>query len=62
MYENTAIKGRGCYSVADVEKILEISRQSVYRLIKRNLFDAVRLNNKYRIKKESFDNWLEGTK
>ena len=47
------------YSVEEVAKILETTRQSVYKLIKQNCFKAVKTNNGYRIVKQSFDMWLD---
>lgn len=52
-YEKTS------YSVEDIRSILNVSRQMVYRLINENCFRAIKLENKYRIYKESFDKWLD---
>lgn len=47
------------YSVEEVQEILGITRQTVYKLIKQGCFQAVRLENGYRIIKASFDKWLD---
>lgn len=47
------------YSVEDIKAILGVSRQLVYRLIKEGNFKTVKLENKYRIYKDSFDKWLD---
>lgn len=48
-----------CYSVKELQDILEISRQSVYELLKRQEFRWVMIGGKYRISKKSFDEWLD---
>ena len=48
------------YTVAEVQAILGIRRQAVYRLIYEKKFMAVLLDRKYRIIKSSFDAWLDG--
>lgn len=47
------------YSVEEVQEILGITRQTVYKLIKQGCFEAIRLENGYRIIKASFDKWLD---
>ena len=47
------------YSVEEVQDILSITRQTVYKLIKQGCFQAVMLENGYRIIKSSFDKWLD---
>jgi excisionase family DNA binding protein len=47
------------YSVEEVQDILGITRQTVYKLIKQGCFQAVMLENGYRIIKSSFDKWLD---
>lgn len=47
------------YSVVEVQNILGISRQTVYKLIKQKCFKAVKIETGYRILKESFDCWLD---
>ena len=48
-----------CYTVKEVQDILEISRPTVYELLKRNEFRWVQIGNNYRISKSSFDEWLD---
>lgn len=47
------------YSVMEVQQILGISRPTVYKLIKQNTFQSVRMNRGIRIIKSSFDSWLD---
>lgn len=47
------------YTVEEVQKMLGITRQTVYKLIKQNCFKAVKVENGYRIVKSSFDKWLD---
>ena len=47
------------YTVAEVQQILGVGRQAVYKLIKKGWFKAVLVDNKFRIIKASFDAWLE---
>ena len=39
-----------CYSVAELQEILGVSRQCIYELLRKK---------KYRISKKSFDEWLD---
>ena len=48
-----------CYTVKELQEILEISRQSVYELLKKKEFRWVLIGGKYRISKRSFDDWLD---
>ena len=49
-----------CYTVKDLQEILEISRPTVYNLLKKKEFRWIRLGGgKYRISKKSFDDWLD---
>ena len=47
-----------CYTVEDLQIILNISRSSVYNLLKRKEFRWFKVGSHYRISKESFDQWL----
>ena len=47
------------YSVEEVMQILGVVRQTVYKLIERGCFKAVKVDNGYRIVKKSFDKWLD---
>ena len=48
-----------CYTVKDLQEILEISRPTVYELLKRHEFRWIQIGTKYRISKKSFDEWLD---
>ena len=49
-----------CYTVAELQEILGVSRPTVYSLLKRNEFRWIQLDGgKYRISKKSFDDWLD---
>ena len=48
-----------CYTVKDLQDILEVSRPSVYDLLKKNEFRWILVGGKYRISKKSFDAWLD---
>ena len=49
-----------CYSVAEIQEILGVGRQSVVSLLKRREFSWVKLTSGiYRISKGSFDHWLD---
>lgn len=50
-----------CYTVPDLQVILNISRGSVYELLQRKEFKWFQIGNgRYRISKKSFDEWLDG--
>ena len=49
-----------CYTVTDLQKILGVSRQTIYELLKRKEFRCIQIGGKYRISKKSFDEWLDG--
>lgn len=48
-----------CYSVAELQEILGVSRQCIYELLKKKKFSWVMVGGKYRISKKSFDEWLD---
>ena len=51
-----------CYTVEDLEAILIISKNSVYKLLKKKEFRWIRVGRSgYRIPRKSFDEWLEHT-
>ena len=55
-----AIPEKRCYTVEDLQIILNVSRPTVYNLIKKNEFRAFQVGGgKYRISKSSFDAWLD---
>ena len=47
------------YSVDQIAVLLNVSKGSVYDLIKQNLFRTVRIGSAIRISKQSFDEWLD---
>ena len=49
------------YSVAEIQQILGISRPTAYALIKKNLFQSVRMGNGIRIVKSSIVPWRHST-
>ena len=50
-----------CYTVPELQVILNISRGSVYELLQRQEFKWFQIGNgRYRISKKSFDQWLDG--
>ena len=54
------ITEKRCYTVQELQKILGISRQSVYALLKRKEFRWFQIGGGiYRISKKSFDEWLD---
>ena len=42
-----------CYTVKELQEILEISRPTVYELLKKHEFRWIQIGNKYRIRKTS---------
>lgn len=52
-----AIKEKRCYTAQEIQEILNISRPSVYNLIKRGEFHSVFVGGKHLISKKSFDAW-----
>lgn len=55
------IVAKMCYSIADIELILGISRPSVVKLLKQNKFRWFKVGTTYRISKPSFEAWLQKT-
>lgn len=49
-----------CYTVAELQKMLGISRGSVYKLLKIGQFHWFKIGTAIRISKQSFDEWLNG--
>lgn len=47
-----------CYTVAELQTMLGISRGSVYKLLRTNQFHWFRIGTALRISKESFDAWV----
>ena len=54
------IPEKRCYTVEDLQMILDVSRGSVYSLLKRKEFKWFQIGGgRYRISKKSFDEWLD---
>lgn len=49
-----------CYTVKELQEILDVSRPTVYDLLKRKEFHSVIVGGKHLISKKSFDTWLNG--
>lgn len=60
MEANASTLEKRCYTVKEVQEILDVSRPSIYELLKLNLFSWVKIGTSYRISKKSFDEWLDG--
>ena len=50
---------KGSYTVEEVAIMLDVTRQTVYKLIELNLFVSRKCGTSYRIEKRSFDKWLD---
>ena len=48
-----ALNDKRCYTVKEVQDMLEISRPSVYELLKRNEFRWIKIGIAYRISKKA---------
>lgn len=46
------------YTVKDVQDILQISRNTAYKLVTSGAFPVLRIGRNYRIPAEGFDAWL----
>lgn len=55
-----AVKEKRCYTVQEIQEILNISRPSVYNLLKKGEFHSVFVAGRHMISKVSFDAWLNG--
>lgn len=49
------------YTTAEIADILQITRQTAYQLIHKDLFKSIKTDKGYRIVKSSFDEWLDDT-
>jgi len=49
-----------CYSVQEIQEMLDISRPSAYELLQRHEFRWRKVGQRYVISKASFDAWLDG--
>jgi len=49
-----------CYTVKDIQQILNVSRPVVYELLKKGHFRVLKIGEKYLVPKRSFDDWFFG--
>ena len=47
------------YTVDEIAGLLKVSKGAVYNLIKKELFNTVRIGSSIRVSKKSFDEWLD---
>lgn len=55
-----AAKEKRCYTVKEIQEILNISKPSAYNLLKKGEFHSVFVAGRHMISKASFDAWLNG--
>ncbi len=55
----TETREKRCYTVKELQEILDVSRPTIYELLKMNVFSWVKIGTAYRISKKSFDEWLD---
>lgn len=55
-----AMVEKKCYTAQEIQEILNVSRPTVYSLIKKGEFHSVHVGGKHLISKKSFDAWLDG--
>ena len=49
-----------CYTLEDLMLMLDISRNTLMKLLRRNEFPWFKVGTSYRIPKEAFNTWLNG--
>ena len=49
-----------CYTLEDLMLMLDISRNTLMKLLRRNEFTWFKVGTSYRIPKEAFNTWLKG--
>lgn len=47
------------YTVSEVAEMLNVCKNTVYKLVRKNVFASTRVGHDIRISKSSFDKWLE---
>ena len=50
------------YSVAEIAEILNVSKQTIKKMIRLGELDAYFIGNLYRVKRTDFDSWIESRK
>jgi len=48
-----------CYTIEDIELVLDVSRPTVMKLLSMKEFRWIKVGNVYRISRNSFDEWLQ---
>ena len=48
------------YTIGEIQEILGITKVTALKLVHRNVFHTVKVGNRIRISKKSFDEWLDG--
>lgn len=48
------------YSVRELTELLSVSRDTIYTLLKKNVFDTFQADNHTRVTKDSFERWYAG--
>ena len=51
--------GKKCYTLDELMIMLDVSRNTLMKLIRQNEFPYLKLGGVYRVPKESFDKWLD---
>ena len=57
--EGKAVKEKRTYTVKEIQEILDVSKPTVYALLKRKEFHSIIIGGKHLISKKSFDAWLD---
>ena len=52
----------GCYTVKDLQEILQVSRPVIYDLLHKKEFRVLKIGEKYIIPRATFEAWLYGKK
>ena len=60
MANEKAMKEKRTYTVKELQEILDVSRPTIYALLKRKEFHSITIGGKHLISKKSFDAWLDG--
>ena len=47
------------YEIKDIQRILKIGRNNVYKLLKLPTFPSIRIGNKYIIPRKQFEQWVD---
>ncbi len=47
------------YTVKEIQKILEVSKPTAYRIVESGAFRSIKIGGSIRVSKKSFDEWLD---